>query len=309
MRISTSWAQQSSVNSILDQQSRLQQTQMQLSSGKKIFTPSDSPTAATGIIDLNQTIKQTQQYQSNTNVARQRLSMEDGALQNASTLLQKINELGIQGLNATTSAADKKSIADQMQGLNQQLLSLANTQNANGEYIFSGTNSTTPPFSPDLGNIGAYDYAGNSSQRTIQIGATATVTDGDPGNAVFGTPTGPAPAVVPAPGSISNIFEAINKFATDLSANAPSQASLTDITNGLNKILAVDASVGSRLNILSNQDTINSGAVLNMQNALSSVQDLDYASAISLLNQQTVALQASQQAYSQVGKLSLFNYL
>jgi flagellar hook-associated protein 3 FlgL len=46
-----------------------------------------------------------------------------------------------------------------------------------------------------------------------------------------------------------------------------------------------------------------------MQTALSSLQDIDYASAISQLNQQTVALQASQQAYAQVQKLSLFNYL
>ena len=74
MRISTSWAQQTAVNSMLDQQSRLQQTQMQLSTGKKILTPSDDPAAAARIIDLNQSIKQTEQYQSNINAARQRLS-------------------------------------------------------------------------------------------------------------------------------------------------------------------------------------------------------------------------------------------
>jgi flagellar hook-associated protein 3 FlgL len=309
MRISTSWAQQTAVNLMLNQQSQLQQTQTEVSTGINTLHASDGPSATVSINNLTQSISQTQQYQSNTNVARQRLSMEDGVLQNATTILQQINELGIQGLNATTSASDKAIIANQMQGLNQQLLSLANTQNANGEYLFSGSKSTTPPFSQDATNPGAYDYAGNSTQRTIQVGTTATVTDGDPGVNVFGAATGPAPATVPAPGSITNIFEAISKFATDLAANTPNPASLTDISNGMNKILAVDASVGSRLNTLSNQDTINSGAVLSMQTALSAVKDVNEASAISQLNLQTVALQASQQAYSQVQKLSLFNYL
>ena len=90
MRISTSWAQQTAVNSILDQQSRLNQTQMQLSTGKKVLTPADDPAAAARIIDLNQGIKQTEQYQSNINTARHRLTMEEGVLQGATDILQRI---------------------------------------------------------------------------------------------------------------------------------------------------------------------------------------------------------------------------
>jgi flagellar hook-associated protein 3 FlgL len=404
MRISTSWGQQTAISSILDQQSQLQQTQTAVSTGKKVIAPSDGPAATVSINNLNQSISQTQQYQTNSNVAQQRLSLEDSTLQGSTTILQQINELCLQGMNATTNASDKATIANQIQGLNQQLLSLANTQNVNGEYLFSGTNNTTPPFAQDPGNPGAYDYAGNSAQRTIQVGASTHVTDGDSGNAVFGTPTGPI-GTLPAPGSATNIFEAINQFAAALTANtvtgsAPAfgaiaantfqingtnigavtagtgaitqganvaaainlltattgvtatantttgaitltnttgaaiaitgtttntgltaatannninisalQASLGDITKGANRILAVDATVGSRLNTLTTQNTINSGAVLNMQTALSSVQDVNEASAISTLNLQTVALQASQQAYSQVNKLSLFNYI
>jgi flagellar hook-associated protein 3 FlgL len=87
------------------------------------------------------------------------------------------------------------------------------------------------------------------------------------------------------------------------------KASLGDITKGANQILSINAVVGGRLNTLMMQSTINSGAVLNMQTALSSVQNIDAAAAISSLNLQSVALQASQQAYSQVNKLSLFNYI
>ena len=304
MRISTSWAQKTAANAMLDQQSKLQQTQMQLSTGKKILTPSDDPAAAARIIDFNQSITQTQQYQSNSDAARQRLSMEDGVLQNATTLLQRINELGIQGLNATTSSSDRTIIATEMEGLNQQLLGLANTKNANGEYLFSGFKSTTLPFSKNTVTDG-YTYAGDANQRAVQIGETRQVADGDTGINVFGTPTNSLPAA----GSNANIFEAIDRFAADLKANTPNSASLDDISKASDKILTVDSSVGARLNVLDRQDGINSDSVLNMQTALSATQDLDYASAISQLNLQTVALQAAQQVYSQVQKLSLFNYL
>ena len=171
MRISTSWAQQTAVNSMLDQQSRLQQTQMQLSTGKKILTPSDDPAAAARIIDLNQSIKQTEQYQSNINAARQRLSLEDGVLQNATDVLHKIKELGIQGLNATNSPSDRIIIATEMESLNEHLVSLANTRNANGEYLFSGFKSATQPFSKDatqcwrLYLCGGYKFTHYSNKR------------------------------------------------------------------------------------------------------------------------------------------------
>jgi len=211
MRISTSWAQQTAVNSMLDQQSRLQQTQMQLSTGKKILTPSDDPAAAARIIDLNQSIKQTEQYQSNINTARQRLTLEEGVLQNATDILQRVNELGVQGLNATNSPSDRTAIAFEMEELNQQLVGLANTKNANGEYLFSGFKSATQPFSKNTAG-GGYTYAGDANQRTIQIGETRQIADGDHGSNVFGIPTGPLPATVPAPGSITYIFEAIDKI-------------------------------------------------------------------------------------------------
>ena len=304
MRISTSWAQQTSVNSMLNQQSRLNQTQLQMNAGKKILTPSDDPAAASRIIDLNQSIKQTEQYQSNINAARQRLTLEDGVLQNSTDILQRINDLGVQGLNGTNSPSDRITIATEMEGLNQQLLGYANTQNANGEYLFSGFKSTTPPFSTDPINPGAYIYKGDNNQRSIQIGETRKITDGDPGNNVFGEPGGPL-----VPGSIANIFEAIDQFAADLKANTPDQHSLGDISSGLGKILNAQSSAGARLNTMDSQDGFNTDYVLNTKTVLSATEDLDYAEAISRFSQQTLALQASQQAFAQVKKLSLFNYL
>lgn len=309
MRISTSWANQSSVNAMLDQQSRLQQTQMQISTGKKILTPSDDPVAAAHIIDLNQTLKQTEQYQSNINYARDRLTMEEGVLQGATDILQRIYELGIQGLSGTNTPTSRNAAAVEMESLNKQLVNLANTKNANGEYMFSGFKSNTQPFSKDASNPGAYVYSGDVNTRPIQIDAVSQVADGDPGSSVFGIPTGASPATVPLPGAIANVFEAIDKFATDLRANAPTKASLDDISKSLDKIVTVRASVGTRLNVLDRQETINSDAILNTRTIVSNTEDLDYAEAITKLTQQSASVQAAQQTFAQVKKLSLFNYL
>jgi flagellar hook-associated protein 3 FlgL len=309
MRISTSWAQHASVNSLLDQQSRLQQTQMQLSTGKKILTPSDDPAAAARILDFNQSIKQTEQYQNNINAAKQRLALEDGVLQNAVDVLNRVNELGVQGLNATNSPSDRTAIAEEMEGLNQQLIGFANTRNANGEYLFSGFKSATPPFSKDPLNAGAYVYAGDANPRLIQIDSDRQIADGDPGTNIFGIPTGSLPAIAPVPGSMTNMFEAIDQFAKDLKANTPAPASLDDISKSLEKILTVQLSVGTRLNVLDKQEGHNADFVLAMKTVLSATEDLDYTEAISKFNQQTLSLQAAQQAFAQVKKLSLFNYL
>ena len=303
MRISTSWAQQLGVNSMLAQQARLSQTQMQLSLGKKVLTPSDDPVAATRIIDLNQGVKQTEQYQNNINAARQRLSLEDGVLQDALDVLHRIKELGVQGLNGTNSQNDRIAIAVEMEELNQHLLGLANTRNANGEYLFSGYKTDTPAFSKNA--AGGYDYTGDPNRREIQIAGDRRITDGDYGTAVFGTPTGAAPIV----GPVDNVFEAIDKFAADLRANAPQGSSLDDIAGALEKMLTTEASVGVRLNALDRQEEVNSGYILELQTLLSTTEDLDYTEAISRFNLQTVSLQAAQQAFTKVQDLSLFKFL
>lgn len=308
MRISTSWANQTTINAMLDQQAKLQQTQMQLSSGKKLLTPSDDPVAAGRIVDLKQNIAQNEQYQDVIDSARNRLSMEEGVLQNAGDALQRLNELGVQGLNDTNSASDRAAIADEMDQIGQQLLSLANTKNPNGEYMFAGFKSMTEPFSKNASNPGAYNYAGDSNLRSVQIDKSRQIVDSDTGSDVFGTPTGGS-GTVPAPGSINNIFEAIDKFSADMRANKPNSASLDDISRSLDKVINVRSSVGIRLNALDRQQEINSDSTLEMQTVLSQTEDLDYASAISQFSQQTVSLQAAQQTFSQMKKMTLFNYL
>lgn len=301
MRISTSWNHQLGVNAMLNQQVKLTETQLKLSSGKKYLTPAENSVAATGLIDLDQNIKEHRQYQVNIGSARQRLSLEASGLSSATDILQKIRELGVQGLNDSNTATNRKQIAAEVDELNKQLLGIANTQNANGEYIFSGYASDQRSFI----DTPAYAYQGDANQRSISIGPNRQVADGDPGEAVFGAVSA-GPLTV---GSINNVFQAIAQLSSDLKANTPKSGSLDDIDRSLVSINTTEASVGARLKALDNQENLNAQTILDNQTTASAIGDLDYAEALSKFNLQNVALQAAQQAFVKVQGLSLFNFL
>jgi len=183
MRISTSQIYDQSVNAILTEQSQLNQTELQLSSGKSILTPADNPSGSAQILNLNQSIATTAQFQINASAANARLSLEDSTLTSVTNLLQSLRSLAVQANNATQTNSSRAAIAQQVsQGL-QQLVALANTQDANGEYIFAGYQGKSQPFITDpSGNI---VYNGGQNSRYLQIGPTTQVAFGDTGSAVF----------------------------------------------------------------------------------------------------------------------------
>lgn len=301
MRISTSWNHQLGLNAMLDQQSKLHDTQLKLSSGKKYLNPAENAVAATSLIDFEQNIKENQQYQTNIGAARQRLDLEESNLANATDVLHRIRELTVQALNDANTQTNRQQIAMEIDEMNKQLLSIANTKNANGEYLFSGYASDRPAFTdtPD------YAYLGDANQRKIAIGPNRVVTDGDPGEAVFG-------AIQLAPlsaGSIDNVLQAVAQLSSDLKANTPNKNSLDDLDRALARFDNVRASAGARLNALDDQENLNADYILDNKATASDIGDLDYAEALSKFNQQQISLQAAQYAFTKVQNLSLFNYI
>jgi flagellar hook-associated protein 3 FlgL len=289
---------------MLTQQSNLNETQMKISSGKQYLNPSENPVAASSLIDINQNIQENQQYQVNISSAQAKLQLETSTLSSATDVLQSVRDLTVQGLNDSNSASNRQQIATQINQLNQQLMTLANTQDANGQYLFSGSATSTQPFVATP----AYAYQGNTTQMNVTIGPqNRQVTENDPGQAVFGTIVTPPPALVQ--GSISNIFQAISQLTTDLNNNAPNAASLQDIDTAISRISTIQASVGSKLNVLTSQQSINATTILDNQTTSSSIGDLDMTSAISQLSLQQTSLQAAQQAFIKVGGMSIFQYM
>lgn len=84
---------------------------------------------------------------------------------------------------------------------------------------------------------------------------------------------------------------------------------LMDLDQGMEKINTVRATIGARLNAIDSQQQTNDDQILQSKKILSSIEDLDYAEAVTRLNLQLTGLQAAQQSYVKVQGLSLFNYI
>lgn len=443
MRISTAWAQQLGVNAMQAQQAKMSKTQMQLSSGLKQLSPSDDPSAAARVLDLEKSIEKTSQYQANIFATRGRLNIEESALESSENVIIRVKELTVQALNGTLNASDRLAIKQEVDQLIQELAGLANTKNANGEFIFSGDLSNEPTYVMDP-DTGKYVYQGGVHQRALPIGPERQVADGDLGSNVFeniasvsryknedgkrsifntlqalsdslagdfkpqqatitgdrflryGLAGGSEFDLVSDGGATASIsltadftdldalvteinsqieaqgmkdnmqartngnkvefvslttgnnstieiqnanaffldnagFEQgqsnaaddvflneddlrlnnpeIRRFSTEEVYNANLGNVLTDLDSALDSLLQARTSVGARLRALDDQESQNDKFIIDTRSTLSATQDLDYAEAISRFNLQQMSLQAAQQAFSQVQRLSLFNYL
>ena len=182
MRISTNQIFQRGVNGILDQQAKVSNTQLQLSTGKRVVTPSDDPTASVQILQLQHSIDLKNTYQTNIGYAQASLNAEESTLSSSNDLLQRVRELAIQANSGALSQADLQSISQEVQQNLNGLIGLANSQDGNGDYLFAGNRTTTKPFSL---SSGGFSYAGDQGVRSIQISENRQVPVSDSGYDVF----------------------------------------------------------------------------------------------------------------------------
>ncbi len=182
MTISTTQIFRLGINAILEQQEGLSRTQVQIASGKRIQTPSDDPSGAVKVIDIEEQIAITGQYLRNDSFARAELFLEEGTMAGSVNVLQRVRELMIQANNDTQSESTRGIIATEVRARLDELLALANTRNAGGGYLFAGFNLNTQPFSSSGGVV---TYSGDQGQRRMQVGPSSLIPVSDSGTDVF----------------------------------------------------------------------------------------------------------------------------
>lgn len=224
MRISTSMMHSNALSAMMRRQSDVSKTQTELSSGQRVQKPSDDPVAAVRIMQLEQSKSANTQYGATINAASSRLSQEEQSLTDTQNILQRVRELAIQSNSATLNAADRKTIVVELGHLNNQLLSIANRKDANGEYVFAGLSSGVQPFTLDANN--AISFAGTDAARSLQIGDSQFVQDGDSGQQVFmGIPQGNG-VFVTAANAANTGTGVLSSSVIDASAWLPDQYTL-----------------------------------------------------------------------------------
>jgi flagellar hook-associated protein 3 FlgL len=186
MRVSTNQIFQSGLSAMQSAHSKLNKTGLQMATGRRILTPADDPGGATQAVQFKAAIKTTEQYQRNTDYARPKLEYEESQLVALGNVLQRARELVVAGNNDTYNPENRKIIASEIRQLREDILGLANSEDANGEYLFAGTRSQRQPFIVgDDGRISYVGAEGPGSIREVDITSNRRVATGDTGAHVF----------------------------------------------------------------------------------------------------------------------------
>jgi flagellar hook-associated protein 3 FlgL len=399
--ISTQTFHTNAVDSIEALENAISKTQNQLSTGLTLQNAADNPAAMVQVNQLNMQLSASQQYTTNGNLAGSNLKLEEQALTNATNVLQSAQDLAVQANNSALSSSQLQDIGTQLSQQLQQLVSIANSTDSNGNYLFGGYASTTQPFAQSGAGVA---YAGAQETSQVQIGENQFISTGDTGSSVFmnipagngtfttsaastntgtasmgpgsvtnaaqwaaaaGTYTitftsptayqvttgpGSSPTVVAtgsydgasggtiafngvqvavsgnpatgdeftvAPAGTSSAFATIQSLITTLnstSLNAGQRATqisqaLEQISAAVNNLNDVQASVGARINAVTGAQSSEQSEQTAYQAQISTLSETDYAAATTQLSSEEVALQAAEESYSSLAKLSLFNYI
>ena len=186
MRISTTQIYRQGIEAFGQQQVKLAKLQQQISTGVKLTKPSDDPAASSRALELQQSISLNTQYQVNIVLADNRLSLEESTLASVETMIFRLKELAIQANNAALDQTSRRAIAVEIQERNEELLSLANTRDGNGDFLFAGYQNNTQPFVDTLtGSISHVVYNGDQGQRSLQISESRQITVDNSGSELF----------------------------------------------------------------------------------------------------------------------------
>ncbi|HEY8509357.1 MAG TPA: flagellar hook-associated protein FlgL [Steroidobacteraceae bacterium] len=182
MRISTAGMHESLLQRIMERTAALERTQNQLAAGKRILTPADDPSGAVRALDIDRALAENQQYARNIDAATNRLSLEEQTLANTTSLLQRVRDLIVQANNAPLGPNERAQIATEIESRIRELVDLANTRDATGEYLFGGYQTQSQPFALSGNTV---SYKGDQGVRLIQTGPTQRIADSHSGFEVF----------------------------------------------------------------------------------------------------------------------------
>ena len=182
MRVSTKAFFENSVATLQRLQTELSEIQQQVATGRRIQKPSDDPVGSARALNLRQSLETLDQYQRNSGLVENRLRLGEETLTGVTELLQRARELSLQAANATQSNETRGFIAAELRQQLDQLLALANTRDANDEYLFAGYQSGTQPFTR---TGSGFAYNGDQGQRFVQVSRGRQVADSDAGNRIF----------------------------------------------------------------------------------------------------------------------------
>lgn len=305
MKVSTSQIFDRATTQMSAQQAKVSEMQTQLATGKQVLRPSDNPEQAALIQRLSTALNRQDVYESNIDSINSRLGAEESALLAAEDVMQRIRELAVQASTDTVSSDGRQIIAAEVTALRDQLVSLANSTDVSGNYVFSGSMVRTLPFSENAS--GDLVYQGDQNRMLVDVSDQRQLALNRPGNEAFSSVLREVDGV----SERVNFFTVIDDFSAALKDNDQTQlqSSLAEVSDLTQNMAISIADVGSRLRITESQLDSLTETKLRYQSLLSNAQDLDYATAITQLTSEIMSLEAGQSSFAKISQLSLFDYI
>lgn len=309
MKISTQFLFDRASEQMSQVQARVVKSQAQVASGKQVLKPSDEPDQAALIQRYKGLIARHENYQSNMERVQTRLKGESSAIESVVNLMQRAKELVVQATNDTNSPSDRQAIATELKGVRDQVLSLVNSQDSSGNFLFAGSRVGQPAFAPPADDPNASPvYQGDRTRMDVLIGDRRNLPINRAGADVFvrvlreqgnGTVEG------------KGFFEAFDDMVAGVrnSSQADMRRGNQELDAMLDGVLQAQADVGTDLAMIEQQGNTIEDTLAVLKSSLSSAEDLDYAKAITQMNKQMVSLEAAQSSFAKMSQLNLFNFL
>jgi len=272
-----------------------QKAELEISSGRSVNVASDNPTAAALLVENNDQATFNSSYLQSLNSIQGQLSTGDSTLSSVVTALQRAISLGVEGANGPLSDSNRAAIADELQGIQTQLVSLANTS-YQGRYVFAGTNTNTAPYVVDNTVASGVRYVGNSGVNQVSIGSGYKLTVNQPGSQLFSTPG-------------NDVFLAINNLIQALQTNAGIDTAVSSVSAAYGYLTAQRVFYGNAMNQAQSQSTYLNTAKLQISQQENTLAGADLATAATNLTQFETSTQATLAAISKYSQMNLFDYL
>jgi flagellar hook-associated protein 3 FlgL len=284
------------VAAIEQAQQNEQTAAQQMATGRSVNNLSDNPAAAAQLVNNDALTGENDQFLTNVTDLQSKFQTADSALNNAVQLMTTAISVGTEGANGTLSAADRQAVAQQVQGIQQQMLALANTE-YEGTYIFSGTNVTTPAFAQDSTAASGVLYNGNTDVTSVQISEGQSMQTNVAGSQIFTNANG-------------NVFQALNDLANALTSGNGIDAANTEVQQAFSQLTTQRVFYGNALNqVQTSQNYLNQEQV-NLSTQQNQLVGANMAQAITNESQAQTDEEAALGATGQILNLpTLLSYI
>ena len=283
--------------SSIEQAQQNQQTAIQqMSTGRSVNNLSDNPAAAAALVGNNALTSESDQFLTNISDVQGKLQAADSALSNATQIMTTAISVGTEGANGTMSAADRQALAQQVQGLQQQMLGLANTA-YEGVYVFAGTNVSAAPFLQNAGSPSGVQYDGNSDVTSVQTGEGQSLQTNVAGSQLFLNSSG-------------NVFSALNDLANALNSGNGIAAANTEVQQAFSQLSTQRVFYGNALSQLQSSQNFLNQEKVNLSTQQNQLVGANLTAVVANESQAQVDLQAALSATGQVLSLpTLLSFL